>query len=295
MVSNNEKGKKYEGFSKEILLLQNLTWDYDSQNKNIKFDKDVEDHKIEGISGQKHQIDIHLISSKNPEFHLLCECKAHNPAVEKTHACSFVTVITDIRDKHKDWKIIPVFTAEDGYQSGAKKILHYYKIIYFEMKDYRNVQRTFNTNITSKMPKFEELNGTLEDGTIVDRDVCLINYSRGDIYGITNAIKSFELFDSNNKKIENLIDFTGEFHTGDRCRMIDDSDEFYEVRTNKKLVAINGTVVGNTTCNLGSSQTVIKSKAVTNIILGDGNIYRINKDGTCEKYYDQDESKKIFE
>ena len=293
MGKNNEKGKKYEIFSQEILLLENLKWDYSETEKDIVFDEVSDDHKIVGISGQDHQIDVHLTSSQNPDYHLLCECKAHDPAVEKTHACSFVTVINDIKENHKDWKIIPVFTADDGYQTGAKKILQYYKIIYLEMKDYRNAKRTLTITTTSRSPIFEKLNGTLEDGTVVDRDVCLENYSRG-CCGITNAINSFELLDNNNKEIDNLVEFIGDFHTGKRTIIFDQYDDFIEMHSRKKLIGITGTVTGITTNDYGSSKTVFESKAVTNIILGDGSIYRINKDGSCVKYNDEDEAKRIF-
>ena len=293
MGKNNEKGKKYELFSQEILLLKKIKWDYSKTEKNIVFDEVSADHKIFGISGQAHQIDVHLTSSQNSDYHLLCECKAHDPAVEKTHACSFVMVINDIKKKHKDWKIIPVFTADDGYQSGAKKILQYYKIIYLEMKDYRNAIRKLTITTTSRTPIFKKLNGTLDDGTIVDKDVCLVNYSRG-CCGITNAINSFEILDDKNHPIDDLIDFVGKFHTGKRTVKIDKYDDFFELHSNKKLVGISGTVVDVMTTNYGSSTTVFESKAVTNIILGDGCIYRINKDGACVKCEDKDEAKRIF-
>lgn len=293
MGKNNEKGKKYELFSQEILLLKHYNWDYSKKEKNIIFDKISDNHKIMGISGEEHQIDVHLLSSEHEEYHLLCECKAHDPAVEKTHACSFVTVINDIKAYHKDWKIIPVFTADDGFQSGAKKILQYYGIIYLEMKDYRNAKRTLTTTITSRAPKFSELRGILDDGTVVDKDVCLQNYSRG-CCGLTNAINSFELLDKNNNIIEDLIDFVGDFHTGKRIIMFDEYDDFFELHSEKELIRIEGTVVENITTNYGSDQTVFESKAVTNIILGDGSIYRINKDGSCIKFDDEGEAKRIF-
>lgn len=293
MGKNNEKGKKYELFSQEILLLKHFNWDYSKKEKNIIFDKISDSHKIMGISGEEHQIDVHLVSSKHEEYHLLCECKSHDPAVEKTHACSFVTVINDIKAYHKDWKIIPVFTADDGFQSGAKKILQYYKIIYLEMKDYRNAKRTLTITTSSRAPKFSELRGILDDGSVVDKDVWLQNYSRG-YCGLTNAINSFELLDSNNNVIDDLIEFEGEFHTGKRIIRFDKYDDFIDLQSQKELVKIEGIVVGITTTHYGSSKTVFESKAVTNIILGDGSIYRINKDGSCIKFDDEDEAKRIF-
>lgn len=294
MGKNYEKGKKYELFSQEILLLKRFKWDYSRNEKGIIFDKASDEHIIMGISGEEHQIDIHLISGKNEEYHLLCECKAHDPAVEKIHACSFVTVINDIKAFHKDWKIIPVFTADDGYQSGAKKILQYYKIIYLEMKDYRNAKRTLTITTTSRAPKFSALRGILDDDSVVDKDVCLQNYSRG-CCGLTNAINSFELLDNNNNTIKDLVEFVGEFHTGKRIIKFDEYDNFIELQSGKELVKIEGTVDGIVTNDYGSSKTVFESKAVTNIILDDGSIYRINKDGSCIKFDDEEEAKSIFQ
>ena len=65
MGKNNEKGKKYELFSQEILLLKHYNWDYSKKEKNIIFDKISDNHKIMGISGEEHQVDVHLVSSEH--------------------------------------------------------------------------------------------------------------------------------------------------------------------------------------------------------------------------------------
>lgn len=38
MSKKKEKGDKYEAFTKEVLLLKQLTWSYDESNENISFD-----------------------------------------------------------------------------------------------------------------------------------------------------------------------------------------------------------------------------------------------------------------
>lgn len=294
MSKKKEKGDAYESFSKEVLLLKQISWSYTDKNKNIYFDTESDEHILCGISGAHHQIDVHLTSSELPEFHLLCECKAHNPAVEKTHACSFVTVINDIKEKHPEWKIIPVFTADDGFQSGAFTILKYYKVIALEMKDYRNATRTLSMKVTSIAPVFKSLYGYLEDGTIVDKNVCLENLSRGGGLGITNAIRSFEILDENNQVIKDIVEYVGKFHTGKRTIIYDEYDDFTEVSSQKKLVSIKGEVIGNTSNELESSVDVFKSKVITSINLGDGNIYKIRKDRTCELLKDKNEGARIF-
>ena len=53
MGKNNEKGKKYELFSQEILLLKHYNWNYSKKEKNIIFDKISDNHKIMGNLIQK--------------------------------------------------------------------------------------------------------------------------------------------------------------------------------------------------------------------------------------------------
>ena len=219
---------------------------------------------------------------------MLCECKAHDSAVEKTYACSYVTVIKDIQDKNKDWKIIPVFTARDGFQKGAKKILRYYRIIYLEMKDCRNITYTLTEETTIRSPILENMEGTLEDGTPVDNSAWFRNYSRGYNCGFQSIIRSFEVLDQNGKKIDNLNDYLGEFHTGKRVVQYDIDDEFLEEHSGKKLVGIKGTVTDHTTTKLGKTETKIKSSVVTRIKLGDGSVYRFDLDGSCYKMNDSD-------
>lgn len=294
MSKKKEKGDKYEAFTKEVLLLKQLTWSYDESNENISFDVVSNENIIYGISGAHHQIDVHLTSSVNPSVHLLCECKAHNPAVEKTHACSFVTVINDIKERHNDWKIIPVFAADDGYQSGAFTILKYYKIIPIEMKDYREAKRVMTLSMKSISPIFKTLNATLEDGTIVSDKSCFRNDSRGSYLGISNAINSFELLDENNNEIKDLVYFVGKFYTGKRKVRYDEYDEFIEQNSMKKLISIKGEITGNTEESLGTHKDIFESKVITSMSVGDGYYYKINKNGTCEKFVNEEDSKRIF-
>lgn len=68
MSKKKEKGDKYEAFTKEVLLLKQLTWSYDESNENISFDVVSNENIIYGISGAHHQIDVHLTSSVNRAF-----------------------------------------------------------------------------------------------------------------------------------------------------------------------------------------------------------------------------------
>lgn len=54
MSKKKEKGDKYEAFTKEVLLLKQLTWSYDESNENISFDVVSNENIIYGISGAHH-------------------------------------------------------------------------------------------------------------------------------------------------------------------------------------------------------------------------------------------------
>ena len=131
--TNKQKGDDFEFFSQQILLLKQISW----TKEKIQFDNVKCKQKIEGKSGAKHEIDLLFTSSINDIYHLLCECKGYATPVEKSLACSFVTVINDIKKKHNDWKVIPVFFSKKGYQPGALKILNHYKI------NIKDIQRNF--------------------------------------------------------------------------------------------------------------------------------------------------------
>ena len=80
------KGTNYEDTIKKILMNPNFTW----TRNQIVFDVDQGKERIPGISTLKHQIDVHLTSSKNDNYHLICECKCHNKKIDKQKASAFL-------------------------------------------------------------------------------------------------------------------------------------------------------------------------------------------------------------
>lgn len=280
MAKHNDKGNAYEDFSTEALLLKNFIWDYNKRYSQIQFDTLDNRNVIEGVSGQKHQIDIHLTSKKYPNVHLLCECKAYQSSVQKTIACSFITVINDIKKQHKDWKIIPVLAAENGFQAGAKIMLKYYKIIPLDMKEcLKLMQITISAKINS--PVLENLKGTLSDGSIVDNSSEFRNDSRGDIFCLENALGSFDVLDENGESIGVLSEYTGNFCTGKRTLKYDEDDRFYDTKTEKELISITGSVCGKKEIDLGKTCDTISTRTL--IIKKDGKIQKINMDGARKK------------
>lgn len=284
-LTKKEIGDAYEDFSQEILGLKNVV--FVCGFKKINFDQVLDEHRIEGISGAVHQIDVHLTSSKYPKYHLLCESKAHTDGVEKTHACSFVTVIRDIAKKHKKWKIIPAFTSRDGFDPGAFTILTFYKIMTFEMEDLREATRVLSISETCRSPIFPALKGVLEDGTIVDDKNTFLNefpfYSR---VGLQNALGCFELVDENGNKLTFLSEYTGKFKSiGLRQFNLNPEEDcnFYEKQSKKKLVSVEGVIEGKKETLISRTVDEIKSDVITNIKIGDGYIYRFFKDGSCKR------------
>lgn len=62
----------------------------------------------------------------------------------------------------------------------------------------------------------------------------------------------------------------------------------------KKLISIKGEITGNTEESLGTHTDVFESKVITSMSVGDGYYYKINKNGTCEKFVSEEDSKRIF-
>lgn len=279
-TKNQEKGKKYEDFSKSILLLKEISWD-----TGIIFDKasDNCNGKIEGISGAKHQIDIHLLSSNNPNYHLLCECKSHNGPVEKTEACSFVTVIRDIKEKQKDWQIIPCFASNLGFQSGAVKILIYYDIAPLDLRDVSN--KTFKITITesSVRPNIKITGVYLKGNVKADSFDGFINDDRGDILRPEYLLGYYELFDNSGKIIEDLINYKGSFVTGKRKHVNNEYDVFKSIITKLELDRIEGVSCGAIKTEPHSSTNIINSDTKAVLKIDDKLFYHFNKDGTIKK------------
>lgn len=275
-----EKGKKYEDFSKSILLLKEISW-----NNGINFDLVPNNYngKIEGVSGAKHQIDIHLLSSNNPDCHLLCECKSHNGSVEKTEACSFVTVINDIKEKHKDWKIIPCFASNLGFQSGAIKILLYYDIAPLDLQNVSEKRFKLTITESSTRPDIEITNVYLKGNVIAKKYDGFKNDDRGDILPPKNLLGFYELYDNNDQLISDIVNFKGTFKTGKRMHILSKFDVFKSLETGLELDRIEGISRGPIKSEPHTSTSIIKSDTNAVLKIGDKLFYHFKKDGSIEK------------
>ena len=273
------KGDKYEAFSSEILLLKNVTW----TSKGIAFDKINDEHKIEGKSGAKHQIDIHLTSSKNPSYHLLCECKCYAKAIEKSLACSFVTVINDIKSNHADWNIIPVFASDKGYNKGALQVLKQYNISALDLEDVSDRIFTLTTTESVTFAKITISQVQLYDNTVVGNNESFINYDRGGIWNAKNIIGFYECLDDNEKIIEDIVHHVGNFHTGKRLYSYCELDKFLRMSDQKEIGRIDGKIEGCETkeCGKHEEKVISSVKAIMNLVNGDS--FKFKKDGSIVK------------
>lgn len=276
------KGDNYELFSAEILLLKDILFS-DENNANIDFDLESDKHKIEGVSGAKHQIDIHLTSTKNSNFHLLCECKCHASPVSKTLACSFVTVINDIKNKEKSWNIIPVFASSTGFNSGALKVLKYNKIIPINLSDLSCKTFSVSENTTITRPTINILSIELKDGLKGNAEDVFINYERGDVFSAKNIIGFYEHLDDNGNAIEDLVSYKGHFHTGKRLYSTCEEDRFLRVNDFKEINEICGEVTGVETETSSTLTFKLDSAAKAKLNLYDGLEYVFYKDGRILK------------
>lgn len=275
-----EKGKKYEDFSRNILLLKEISWD-----KGIVFDTVSDNHngKIEGISGVKHQIDIHLLSSKNHDYHLLCECKSYNGPVEKTEACSFVTVIKDIKEQHKEWKIIPCFASNLGFQSGAAKVLAYYDIAPLDLQNVSEKQIKLTITESSIRPDIVITAVYLRGDILAKRYDGFKNDERGEILSPNNLLGFYELFDQDNKLIDDIVNYKGTFKTGRRINVLSEYDVFKSLDTGLELGRIEGISRGPIKSESHTSTSIIKSDINAVLRIDDKLLYRFKKDGSIDK------------
>lgn len=277
--SNVAKGNEYEKVAKQILLKKEIVW-----NRNVSFDSESNEKKIEGISGVKHQIDIHLVSSLNPSCHLLVECKGHEKSVEKSLACSFITIIKDIEKKRKDWDIIPVFASNNGFDPGAKNMLKYYKIAYLDLKNVSNKIYRMSISEQSIFNKVEITNVILEDGSRAEKFEGFRNDIKGDVFRAENIIGSYELFDDKNKNIRDVLNYVGYFKTGKRKNKECHDDEYVGICSGKKLSYIEGYFKGKTVSKASTSETKIASDTIAVFYRSKTEYFVFRKNGSIERY-----------
>lgn len=273
------KGDKYEAFSQDILLLKSISW----TKQSISFDIISDEGVIEGKSGAAHQIDVHLVSSKHPEYHLLCECKCFSKAISKTLACSFVTVINDIKKKHKEWKIIPVFTSDKGFQSGAKAIFKQYNISFLDLEDIsdRKIALTIEESSVRAVVKINKI--VLKDGNEAKIYDGFVNDDLGDIRGAKDIVRYYHVYDSNGHEINDLVHHVGYFKTGDRLFIKNKYDVFKHFGDEKEIDYIEGEIEGNIRENHGRNTSVFDSVVKAKLKLENGDSYQFFKDGGIKR------------
>ena len=244
-TKNQTKGDIYEAFTKEILLMKELLWEYNGEF--VSFNVIKNERTITGASGAKHQIDIHMTSKTNKTLHLICECKDHNRKTVKGLACSFVTVIDDIKSRHPKWNIIPVFASNTNFTNGAKLILEKYNIEMIYLKNLQNCKTKLVIKESFRVLKRKITKIYLSDDSFIENNCNFINYYRGDVLSPLNLLHYFELFDNNGNKIENLLEYRGFFKTGERKIPIEhEFDKFILLQNESKLElkGFEGEIIG---------------------------------------------------
>ncbi|MFA6801760.1 MAG: hypothetical protein WCR19_06590 [Acholeplasmataceae bacterium] len=273
------KGDAYEDFSRQILLLENITWN----NDGIVFDKVESLSKIQGKSGAKHQIDIHLTSIKFQRCHLICECKNYTRPVEKSLGCSFITVIHDIKEEHPEWVVIGAFLSNKGFNSGAVKVLSYYEIAPLYLEDVSS--KTFKLTITESSTRaiISVKRAFYSDDSEVDLHEYFRNDDLGGFFRIGTIVGFYTLYDEQGELIKDIINYIGNFKTGERELVNNEDDCFFGMTSGKELKSIEGIIEGKKTTSLGSHSSIIKS--IVKGILRESKdvVYHFNKDGGVKK------------
>lgn len=276
---NLDKGKRYEEFSNNILLLEKLTWE-----NGVIFDQ-VDNHYIVGASSAKHQIDIHLTSSNNPQYHLLCECKNHSNGTVKMLVCSFVTVINDIKQKHPDWSIIPVFASNYRFQRGATQIALYNGIVMFDLSDLRMLKSEIIMKVSSATVVFKSIVATMRDGSTLLPCDYITNIDNPGRYKPEDIIGYYICKDINKTIIESIVTHRGYFRAEQRKKVLSNADRFVREKDGVEIESIEGEIVGKTRTSLNEiTVEQFFSNITARLIIDNTNcMYLFMKDGSIKR------------
>lgn len=121
MNSNTE----YEHFTQEIY--QQLV-----NSDVVRATKVQHNVKLEGRSGQKHQIDVYWeYNIAGSKHQVAIECKNYNKPVSKEKVCAFKGVLDDLNG------VNGIMVTKVGYQKGAKEYAKEYGILLKELREPR--------------------------------------------------------------------------------------------------------------------------------------------------------------
>lgn len=278
------KGERYENFAREILLMKEVEWNYNDDF--VTFNHIEKNSRITGESGTKHQIDIHLTSSKDNSLHLLCECKDHSSKAVKSYACSFVNVINDIKNNHPDWNIIPAFISNTGFTKGALMILNHYKIDTLNLENLLLNRTELKITEKFKILKRKISKIYLSDGTILDTNRYFINYYRGGTFSPSDLINFYEIYDKDNNLINDIWNYKGYFITGKRKICSSEPFDKYILSNdnlNRELIKFEGEIIGVEEYK-GDTSSVILPNDFKGVLKINENIrYYFKKDNTIMK------------
>jgi hypothetical protein len=270
---------EYEKFTQEIY--QSLI---DAQGINsIKVEHDI---KIEGRSGQRHQIDVYWEYQIAGITHKVAiECKNYNKVVSVGKVRDFYGVLADIGN------INGIMVSKKGYQRGSKEYAKHYGINLKELRepkdeDWEGKIKTIVVNMVMIMPQIKS-RVIVVDEEWVRKNIKLpesgeFRYSiRGmaDEFWVVdnkgNRLKNFHQLDQElpqNWKAEKELEHTYEFDNG----FIEDQG-YGKI----KIKSIQYKYEVNT----GENQLIIDGRDTAKVILKDalsGEIKFFNKDGSIK-------------
>jgi len=244
------------------------------------------DIKIEGMSGQRHQIDVYweyeIADVKN---RVAIECKNYNKEVSIGKVRDFYGVLADIGN------INGIMVSKEGFQKGAKEYASHYGINLKEVRypkdeDWKGRLKTIVADIRMIMPFIKERFLVADQEWAVNNlKLPKDNDFKVTISGMSNQIwlyddkgnklKTIQHLDStlpNNSKIETDLTYTYNFE-----------DAFIDVDTIGKL-KINS-IAYKYDIRIASQQLIINGEETAKAILKDaltGEIKFFDKDGTIK-------------
>ena len=174
MNSNTE----YELFTREIYQqLVNLDV--------VRATKVQHDVKLEGRSGQKHQIDVYWeYEIAGNKHQVAIECKNYSKPVSKEKVCAFKGVLDDLNG------VNGIMVTKVGYQKGAKEYAKEYGILLKELREPKNGETIIGTIENHFHIETQQMFFLVDENWALEHNIDIAGYKqRLDMIGSVNDHK----------------------------------------------------------------------------------------------------------
>lgn len=143
------------------------------------------DIKLEGKSGQKHQIDVYWeYEIAKTKHRVAIECKNYNKPVTKEKVCAFKGVLDDLNG------VIGIMVTKIGYQKGAKEYAKEYGIILKELRSPRRGETIIGEIVNRFHIEIRHILYKIDEVWATEHQIDIAGYKqRMDMIGLDNNHK----------------------------------------------------------------------------------------------------------